>query len=443
VEAALSVAAAFAAMLAIAAAGLLLLGAGSITSLGSASAALVSMAVGGSLSLSSAGSSGSMFSLGMAGSVNAMPLGVTLAGTAALGLAFYLPLRRWRRLSPGLMAGRIAMAAATCGLLLVVLSDVGKGSVSLPSSVSSQLGGGLGGSSSLGILGRLRSLGGGGGTGPLSDVTFSVSGAVLGGLSWLLIVLLAGLLTAQLAAVPAGMARNRLRAMVGPTLSASIRVMTALLLVIGAFAVGAGLVLGEGHGPKVVGAVLLLLPNLLVAAVSAGAGVPWSLSAGPSSTGGSGLGGILGMLGSLGGGGGHIRSVHRSINIFGSPRELPLLLVAVGILLACAMLAAARTPVPTQRDGTPTEGRWERARRQAIVFGLMWGAGLAFLVLCSRLSGTMQVSIMGTPITGFGAHAGANVTIAAFAGFLAGGVAGGAGSLLIDAVRRRSGRGAA
>jgi hypothetical protein len=49
----------------------------------------------------------------------------------------------------------------------------------------------------------------------------------------------------------------------------------------------------------------------------------------------------------------------------------------------------------------------------------------------------MQVSIMGTPITGFGAHADASIILSAFAGFLAGGAAGGAGSLLMDAVRDR------
>jgi hypothetical protein len=421
-EAALSVAAAFAAMFVVAATALVLLGASSVTSLGSASAAMVSLAAGGKLSLGSASSAaGGLLSIGMAGSLDAMPLGVTLAGTAALGLAFYLPLRRWRRLTPSLMTGRIAAAAATCFALLLMITNFGKGTARLPSSLTSKLSGGL------------------------SSVTFGVSGAVLGGLAWLLVVLLAGQLTARLAHVPHGVAKSWLRAMVGPALSASIRVVMVLVLIIGAFAVGTAIVLGGGNGPKVAGAVLLLLPNLLILALSAGAGVPWLLSAGPSSTAGGGLGGMLGMLGRLRGGnggtGGQVHAVHHSISIFGSPLGVALWLITVLVLMACAMLATSRTPVPARRDGTPAESQWARARRHAILFGALWGAGLSALVLYSRISGAMQVSIMGTPITGFGAHADASIVVSSIAGLVVGGVAGGAGSLLMDTVYRRRARG--
>ena len=440
-EAALAVIAAFAAMLTVATVGLSLMGAGSVTSVGAAAAAVVSLAVGGS--------PGGLLSVGIVGSLRFMPLGVTLAGTAALGLAFYLPLRRWRRLTPRQLAGRVAAAAATSCLALAAVAAAGQGTVRLPSPLAGRLSG-LGGQAS--PLGRLGPLGGilrgvlgdviQSLVGNVSVVSFRVgaAGTVLSGLVWLLAVLAAGLLVARPGTLPAKVAWSRPRAAVSPALSASVQVVLVLVIAFAAFGVNAGLAVGHGDGPGVTGAVLLLLPGLLLAVLSAGAAVPWSLSAGPAASPGGGPGGA-GMLGNLVGGSAPVTSVQRSHSLpalvtTGNLLWVPLLLGTAAVLLACGVLAAVRTPPLTEGEGTPARIRRRRAGRQAAALGAVWAAGLSVLVLCGGLSGRADLSAMGMSMMSFGAHADANAVLAFFAGFAGGGAAGGAGSLLVDKFRR-------
>jgi hypothetical protein len=451
----MAVLAAFAAMFAVAVAGLYFLRAGgSVTSLsGSVAAAVVSLAVGGPVSFGAGGQASGLLSMGLAGSLRIIPLGVTLAGSVALGLAFFLPLRGRRRLTPGLLAARITVAACTCLLAALVVAASSRGSMRLPASVAGRLTGGLGGharSRGLGILGAIFGGQGGGGVGgSLSSVAFrtGVAVTVFGSLVWLLVVLATGLLAGRSAYLPARLATGRLRAAVGPALAATIRViLTVLLVLLVLLVLGTigSLALAGANGPKTAGAVLLTLPNLVFGVLSVGLGVPWSLSGGSGGSAGAGLGALGRILGGLGGAGGPGRGrsmpIHRSVSLAALPGGghllwIPVLLGVAVILLACGVLAAARTPRRTRPDGTPAKASLHRAGLQAVRLGSVWSAGLFTVVAFSGLSATAGLSIMGMPIRSLGAHASASAPLALVLGLLGGAAAGAAGSLLLDAVR--------
>ncbi|MFG2970302.1 streptophobe family protein [Streptomyces sp. NPDC048288] len=480
--------AAFAAMLTVALLGLTLTGASSATSLVPAAVTLVCLAVGGSADFSG-GSGGGLLSMGMAGGLRGMPLGVTLAGAVAVLPVFFRGLRG-RKVTAETMFARVAAALVTWLVLLMVFSPFGRGSLELPQSLTAKVkpgsagggpGGGLGGllgggsgagsgagSGGGGLLGRLTGsgvgsgvgsgaggglLGGSGGSSSLSTVDFEADVAitVFAGLAWLLVVLLLGVAATRRPRFSIPFATGRLRTTLGPALSATASVLlpvTAALTAAGA--VGAWFLAGDDGG-KAAGTILLAAPNAVIAVLSTGIGASWTMSfqgvMDTSSTLGSLLsglsgGGLLsGLTGSSGGGG--FTPPHRTMSLAdatGSPVvRLGLLLAVLAVLFACGILTAARTPVPLGRDGRPQQTtRATRAALTAVQTGLVWSVLFLAADLVGGPSMTATMSIMDSPLMNLTAGGGADSALTSvLLGLFAAGAAGFAGGFVQDAYRAR------
>ncbi|MFJ8019431.1 streptophobe family protein [Streptomyces sp. NPDC096311] len=468
VEALAAVLAAFAAMFTVAVLGLYFVDAPSTTSLGSAAAATVCLAVGGSAELSG-GAGGGFLSLGIEGSVRAVPLGVTLVGAVAFGFAFFRPLRR-RRVAAGPLAARALVAAGACFLSLLACAHWAREALRLPESVTDRLtpggsgagaSGGLGGlfggagdaegglGSGLGdLFGGMGGGSGGGLGGGLTDIGFRIDtgSTLLGGLAWLLVVLGLGLLIARRANLPTAVMTGRPRTMAGPAASATTTVALSLLAVLFTLGTFGSLALAGDKGLMAAGIVLLALPNLLLAVVSVAVGVPWSFATQTGSPAG-GMGGMLGMLGGMGGAGGGLGGAGglgtpkdrtlslASLGEAGPALQVGLPLFVVAGLVLCGALTASRTPLRVKRDGTPLESRYRRASTHAIRLAGVWSALLLLAVLAGKISGSAAISIMGMSMMNLGAHLAGNAGLALVMGLLAGAVAGFAGSLTHDAYR--------
>ncbi|MCC3778708.1 streptophobe family protein, partial [Streptomyces sp. UNOB3_S3] len=258
---------AFLAMAGVAAMGLHLLGADAAGSLGPLTAAVVVLAVGGSIT-----PSGSVEAFGLTGAgahttIDIAPLGVSLVGALLVGMVFA---RSLRPLGPAVRGTElVARAGAVALLFLLVLGGLTWAASSTVTFDGAGLGLGSSGGTTripgLGDIGDIGNIGGGlpGRLGELArakaSVGFSVrpGASLLGGLVWVLGVLLVTLLSARRAPLPRRwQAAHRT---VRPAASA-LRTVLVLAVVAGLAAAGFAAA-GDGHPRRVLGAAVLGAPN--------------------------------------------------------------------------------------------------------------------------------------------------------------------------------------
>lgn len=368
---------ALSAMVGTAAAGLLLLDADRAGRLTRLTAAVVAMAAGGPATIEAVPTGG--LPIAVQGQISVMPLGVSLVGAVALGT---LLLRHGR--SGLLVRGLSAAAAFTAGAGAVAMSA--RGMLTLPSGSARAAVDGMG---ACGAGTRLPLTG----AFPIDQLQagFSVSAGstVAGGAVGALAV--AGLcwLTARFL-VSTGTLRAARWAIAGPT----------VVCVPVAWAVG---------GPRVAGGLLLVLPLVVGGALLHGLGVPWSFSAD----------GVLACV--LDGG-------------WPAPGRGAPAVLSVVVLLACGVAVAARTG--RDRAGGPLR----RAAGLAVRLAPVVAAVLFLLTLLSRVSAELGVRAVVLAVPVLDVRLVANPWGALIVGLGAGAVAGFAGSLLVDAFRRRAGR---
>ncbi|MFI0911323.1 streptophobe family protein [Streptomyces abikoensis] len=412
---------AFLAMAGVAAAGLHLLGADAAGSLGSLTAAVVVLAVGGSIT-----PSGSVEAFGLTGAgahttIDIAPLGVSLVGALLLGMVFA---RSLRPLGPAVRGAELlARAAAVALLFLLVLG----GLVWAASSTVTFDGGGLGLGSTGGGTTRIPGLGdigdiGGGLPGRLGDlaqakasVGFTVrpGASLLGGLAWVLGVLLVTLLSARRAPLPRRwQAAHRA---VRPAASA-LRSVLVLAVVAGLAAAGVAAA-GDDHPRRVLGAAVLGAPNGVWLGVPLGLFVPLR---------GTAKGSLLQVLPHpldelLRAGTDQSVTVGRIADL--EPLVWLLPVGCVLLMLTAGVLTGARTP----RDGA---GPGAYAWRCGLALGVATAVALPLLVLATRVKADASLSVLGVDALGAGLELSGSVPLALALGAVWGLGAGAFGGLL-------------
>ncbi|MEU5053650.1 streptophobe family protein [Streptomyces sp. NPDC021096] len=415
---------AFLAMAGIAALGLHLLGADAAGSLGPMTAAVVVLAVGGSIT-----PSGSVEAFGLTGAgahttIDIAPLGVSLTGALLLGWVFARSLRgAGPVVRGGELAARVGAVAVLFLLLLGGLAWAGSSSVTIDGS-----GLGLGapdpgsGRTRLEIpgLGDIGDIGGGlperiaGLADAKASVGFSVrtGPSLLGGLVWVLAVLLITLLAARRAPLP-----RRLRAAhrgVRPAASALRAVL--VLSVVAGLAAAVAAASGDGHPRRVAGAALLGAPNGVWLGLPLGLFVPLR---------GRASGSLLQMLpdplDDL------LRMGTDQTITMGRIADLEPLawLLPVGcalLMLTAGVLTAARTP-----RGTAGPGAF--AARCGLSLGAAVAVALPLLVLATRVKADASLSVLGIDAMGAGLELAGSVPLALVLGAVWGFGAGVAGAL--------------
>ncbi|WP_128381582.1 streptophobe family protein [Streptomyces cavernae] len=468
------------AMAAVAASALALLDAGSIGSLWSLTMAVTAMAVGGSVSAGPGGSgdTGTMGGSGLAGlfggggdmgpsmngSADVVPLGVTLVGAVVLWYAFSRRLRQ-HRFGAGELALRSAGAGGTALLAVMIVAALGQGTVTMPRSAMSGLGGGLdmdtegsGGGLGGGFGGGFgggegNPLGGlfgaGGATAGHSAMTYEVhlGRAALGAMLWVAVSLAVGCLISRRARLPLGGALDGLRSAWGRGLSAVVRtllVMAALplmaLVLVGAVA--------GGRAGTAAGAALLLAPNALAVFLTLGVGSPWTAGVHPvRSEGGNPLTALMGALGGRGDGQEPTvqpdRTEHlQSLSAGGWPLWLAALTVTGVILLGCAYATARAAHPAHTRPLHPYRGPLARHIGLAERIGVVTAVVLGGAAWSAGASGRFGITVFGSELVGMRAELSGRVLWTAALGLLVGTLAGLAGSLLSAAyAAAREGRG--
>ncbi|MFI9308997.1 streptophobe family protein [Streptomyces triculaminicus] len=418
---------AFLAMAGVAALGLHLLGADAAGSLGPMTAAVVVLAVGGSVT-----PSGSVEAFGLTGAgahttIDIAPLGVALVGALLLGWVFA---RSLRALGPSVGGAELAArAGAVVVLFLLILGTLAwagsstvtfdGGALGLPGAS----GGGPGGGPGLEIpgLGDIGDIGGGL-TDRLRDladakasVGFSVrtGPSLLGGLAWVLGVLLITLLSARRAPLPRGW--EALHRGVRPAASALRAVL--VLAVVAGLAAAVAAASGDGHPGRVAGAALLGAPNGVWLGVPLGLFVPLR---------GMASGSLLQMLPHplddlLRMRTGQDVSVARLAELEQGVWLLPM---GCGLLMLTAgVLTAARTP----RGDAGAVGF---SARCGLTLGAVTAVALPLLVLATRVKADASLSVLGIDAMGAGLELSGSAPAAAALGAVWGFVAGVAGGLL-------------
>ncbi|MEV4145679.1 streptophobe family protein [Amycolatopsis sp. NPDC049691] len=398
----LAAAASLVAMAGVAAVGLLLLG---MDQVGSSTAAVVALAVGGSVDLQAAAVGG--LPVALRGGLSGIPLGVSLAGAVVLG---WLLLRR----REGLVVRGAVAGVAFAGTLGTV-SFWARGKVGLPGGIGAPRGCASAALSGAGSPAGMReALPGGLGTGPSGglsrplpgglgiwpsagahqpfpgglgagfptqgglptpshlEAAFSVAAGptVAGALAFALVVVAACWLIARF-----------------PSVAPTLRALGWPLACLAAVCLVAAGILG---GATAAGAVLLLLPQLLPAAVLTGLGVPWHL----------GTTGLLSCAPDT-----SFPATHW---------------IAAVVLLGCGIAVALHRRHPPLRQ----------AAELAVIVG---GVSTA-VALLTRFSVDLSVSVFGFSVPVLGARLAANPLLALVAGAAGGAVAGLAGSLLVRAI---------
>ncbi|WP_030873632.1 streptophobe family protein, partial [Streptomyces sp. NRRL F-2747] len=388
-------------MAAVAALGLRLLGADAAGgSLGAMTAAVVVLAIGGTVT-----PSGDVSVLGITGPgaqspLGVMPLGVGLAGALVLARIFL------RSIRTGAPRGELAARAAAVAVLLVAaaggLARAGRDVVTLdgprlPTAPPKVVVPGIGDVGGL-LPDRVGDL-----IGTRARVGFSVESGptLLGAGVWVLAVLAVALLASRRG--PAAFARLR------PAVSALV---TALLVsVAAALAAAVWAAAGDGHPGRVLGAALLGAPNGAWTGVLLGLLVPFH-------------GRATGTLGRL--------LPDPLDDLLGAPARDPvtvsrladydgriwLLVAGAGLLLLCAgVLAAVRTP-----------GRGTAAC--AVRLAAVTGVALAALTVLTGVSVDASLSVLGVDAVDAGVELRGDAWYALLLGAAWGAVAGGAGALL-------------
>ncbi|MFF3680008.1 streptophobe family protein [Streptomyces sp. NPDC002120] len=394
-------------MAGVAALGLRLLGADAAGgSLGAMTAAVVVLAVGGTVTPSGDVSAFGVIGAGAETSLDVMPLGVTLAGALVLGLVFARSLRAGA--GPGETAARVlvltALFVATAGGLAWAGHDVvtldGTELPRTPAKVEIPGIGDIGGllPDRVGDLIETR-----------TRVGFSVETwpTLLGAGAWALAVLAVALLVSRRG--PAALARIR------PAASA---VLTMLLVAVAAgLAAAVWAALGEARPGRVVGAALLGAPN------------------------GSWLGVLLGLFVPMRG-----RAEGEAARLLPDPLDdllavsarepvtvarlaeydgrVWLLVAGVGLLLLYAgVLAAVRTPGRGPGPGREVPGC-------AVRMSVVTAVALAGLVWLTGLSADASLAVVGVDAVDAGVELRGSVPLALLLGAVWGAVAGAVGALL-------------
>ncbi|MET8943188.1 streptophobe family protein [Streptomyces sp. NPDC004542] len=465
-EGAVATLCAVAAMAVVSVLALVLLDAGRYGSLGSLTTGLTAMAVGGSVSPGSdvSGDSGGMGGLAgllggvgtgpsVSGTADAVPLGVTLAGSVVLWVTFSWRLRagqRQRRFTGGELAVRAAGAAGTALFVLMIVAATAHGSAKLPASASATAAtagtGGLaellGGSGSGSGSGSGGGLGGlmGGGSGAMPALTYRVGAgsAGLGAVVWVVVVVGAGCLISRRVRLPLGGALDRMRATWAPSLSAVVRTVLVLAAVplVALAAIGAAV---GGRAGTVAGGALLFAPNAVVVFLTLGVGSPWTAGMHPvqSDSGSNPLAGLMGGAGGTGGtpGLGSGRQTDRtehlgSLSAGGWPLWLCALVVTGILLVGCACRASRTTHPARTLPLHPYRGPLARHLGMAERFGVVTAVLLGGAAWLARASGSFGVSMFGSETGGMRGELSGSVPHAVVYGLLVGSLAGFAGSLL-------------
>ncbi|QKV73465.1 streptophobe family protein [Amycolatopsis sp. Hca4] len=361
----LAATAAVLAMAAVAAAGLALLGAGRVGDFGALTAAVVALAAGGSVEAGAVPAGG--LPVAVRGGLDVLPLGVSLTGAVVLGA---LLLRR-RRGTEVLVRGAVAAVALPAALAVIAL--LARGPLRMPDRLTA---GGIGGCGPA-AAGPARL--------PLAvrfEAGFSVAvgPVVVGAVAGTLVVIGCCWLVTRFPGAAAGA-----RALRWPAAGSAVVCLAA------AWTFG---------GAAAAGGVLLVLPQLVCAAVLSGLGVPWTLSSS----------------------GGFACALPAAPIAPGGPLLWPAAVVLLGAGLAFA--AGSRLP----------GGPLRRAAARTARFAPATAAVLAVVALLSRVSADVTVGAFGLSLPVFAARLTANPLHALLAGLVGGALAGFTGSLLVDAI---------
>ncbi|MFE0577207.1 streptophobe family protein [Streptomyces sp. NPDC058874] len=251
-DALVAVVAGFAAMVAIAAAGLACAGAGGLPegAFPHVLAAVVVMGAGGAVEVS--GDAGLL--AGADVSLSVLPLSVSLAGALAAGYCFLRPLHNRAVAGPRELLGRavplvVLWLLALTGATALARQDFG---------IST-------GDSTLGVIGELLD------SAPTVGFRADLPATLLFGLLWVLGLLLIALLVSRRAPLPAALVR--FHTAVRPAAFAT----TLLLLAYVVIGVAVGLVAAatQGNAGRTLAVLLLALPNLVWIALTLGFGGAW------------------------------------------------------------------------------------------------------------------------------------------------------------------------
>ncbi|MFI8946951.1 streptophobe family protein [Streptomyces sp. NPDC053750] len=448
-EGALAAVAALVTMAATAWAALTLLGAGAVAPVSRLVPTLVSLAVGGRVTLESATESapasdggglggllggGGGLSLGLAGEVALTPLTLTFLGAAVLATAFFRPLRRRARPTPAMLWARCGGALVTT-VALPVCAVLARGTARLPEGVKDRIGERAG-------SGRAGGFGGGGGGGlasGLSSVSFrtDVVATAFLGLLGVAAVLAVGCLAARRTALPRplALARPRLKwNAVMSTLTGTASVLCCAALAVGVLA-GAAALTGREQAATAAGALLLAGPNLIAVLLTGGTGTSWEAGVRRLQPEG---GGMLGMLGA--GAQDDTAGADRSVDLgqwagAGVPLWVIGLLLTLLLALIAGYVAAARTPARTPREAA--DSLLDRHTDTALRTGIAVGVATFLLPFLARGSLRIGVSLMGSEMGGLAAGLDAGPRLSALTAFVAAALASYGGSRLHGRRARR------
>ncbi len=418
-------------------AALAVLGAGTIAPVSRLVPTMVSMAVGGGVTMESVPSAesadagglgggglggllgglggGGGLHLGLTGEAALTPLTLTFLGTAVLAVVFFRPLYRRQRPAPAMLWARCGGVVVTTAVVFPVLAAMARGTARLPESVTERFGKGA----SAGAFSRFTG-GGGGLASGLSSVTFETDAVAtaLFALLWVGLVLAVGCVAARRTTLPRPLALGRLRLKwnaVASTLTGIAAVLCCSAAAVALLA-GAAVLTGREQAAKAAGILLLAGPNLIVVLFTAGLGTSWEAGVYRLRSDG---GGMLGMLG--GGAQGGAAGRDRSVNLGAwSGAGVPLWLIGILLMLLLVVVAgyvaAARTPARTPREDS--EAVLDRHAEIAVRMGI--AVGIAALVLPSVAGGSLRIgiSLMGNEMGGLSAGLDAHPGLSALTGFV-------------------------
>ncbi|MFG3154985.1 streptophobe family protein [Streptomyces sp. NPDC048219] len=455
-EGALSVTAAVLVMAAAAWAALVALGAGSVAPVSRLVPTLVSMALGGGVTVESApsaepadggglggllgGLGGGGLSLSLSGSAAVTPLTLTFLGTAVLALGFFRPLRRRQRPRPALLWARCGGALAATAVVVPIVAGTAHGTARLPESVTERFGKGA----SSGAFSRFAGSGGGGGlTEGLSSARFGTDAvaATFLGLLGAGAVLALGCVAARRTTLPRPLALSGLRLKwnaVTSTLTGIAAVLCCSTLALALLA-GAAALTGRERAAQAAGLLLLLGPTLIAVLLTVGLGTSWEAGLRRIQPDG---GGMFGMLG--GGAPEGTQGTGGSVYLGGwSGTGVPLwllgLLLTLVLLLVAGYVTASRTPArtPSEESDAFLDRHWEIALRT----GVAVAAVALALPLLGRESVRIGVGLMGSEVGGVTAGLDAAPGLSALTGFVLAALAGYGASRLQSRRARRRGPG--
>jgi hypothetical protein len=459
------------AMVAVSALALWLLDAGSVGSLWSLAMTVTAMSVGGSVTPVAAGPGsegsglegllGGGLSPSLSGTVDVMPLGVSLVGALVLWMVFSWRMRRVR-FGVGELLARTAGTAVVALFGFLVVAHLARGALDLPASAMSSLrgadagSGGLGsagpdgGSSLGGLLGerlgglgerlgeRLGGLDGGSQAGQAMNYQVQSGSAALGAVLWVVVVIALGFLITRRAHLPVQWATSRLRVSWAPSVSAVVRMFLVMTVVLLLSVLFVGVLVG-GKAVTAAGAAVLLAPNAVVVFLSLGVGASWTASTHQvQSQGGNPLASLLQLLGGQQSQARPDRVEHlRDLSAGGRPLWLVALLVSAVALLACGYAAARDTDQTQIRFSNTHQGRFGQHLAPAGRLGIVVGVFLGLASWVVQADGQISASIFGSEMGGMHAELSGSVPMAFVLGLVAGAMAGFVGSLLFSLSRGR------